>query len=209
MMKVQIALDASDLTKALKVAEQVAPYCDILELGSLLLLRNGIPCIENFRSLFPDKQLLADIKLADHGRDSVTLLAKAGINIITVLAGTHKVVVTSACKTAAEHRVKIMLDLLDAASQGQSAMDAESLGASSVLFHRPYEEDGSFSLEEQWDMVRGNTKLPIFVTGKINRSNINQVLALKPAGIIIGHTIIESANPADEAKFFYDLVKKH
>jgi len=47
-------------------------------------------------------------------------------------------------------------------------------------------------------MIRGNTNLPIFIAGKIKRTNVSDVLKVKPNGIIIGTSIVGAENPQDE-----------
>jgi 3-keto-L-gulonate-6-phosphate decarboxylase len=61
---------------------------------------------------------------------------------------------------------------------------------------------------EKWEMVRGNTNLPIFVSAKITRSSIEPIMAINPDGIIIGSAIVDAKNPAEEAQFFYELCKR-
>jgi len=101
-----------------------------------------------------------------------------------------------------------MLDLLDAQSPGQAAMEARNLGVESLLFHPPHDVKEELMFLDNWDMINGNTDLPIFISAKIDRTNVDHILALKPAGIIMGTSIIQAADPAKEAQFFYELVNK-
>jgi 3-keto-L-gulonate-6-phosphate decarboxylase len=202
-MKLQVSFDMTDLDKALEIASQIAPYTNIFEVGSLLLYKYGTKSIEQFRSRFSDKLIFADAKLIDRGKDTVNLLANAGADWITVMAGTSNHVIHSACTAAHTMNRKIMLDLLDASSLGQSALEAKSLGADALLFHESYDEQESLVFLEKWNLVRGNTNLPIFISGKITRSVIDQILTLKPDGIIIGKPITDAENPAEEAQFYF------
>ena len=119
------------------------------------------------------------------------------------MAGTRNHVIHAATTAAHNMNRKIMVDLLDATSLGQSALEAKSLGADAVLFHESYEEQESLAFLEHWNMVRGNTTLPIFISGKINRNVIDHIVALKPDGIVIGKAITEMADPAAEAEFYF------
>ncbi|MBI2774717.1 orotidine 5'-phosphate decarboxylase [Candidatus Dependentiae bacterium] len=204
-MKLQIAFDMTDLEKAVSIATAVAPYASILEIGSLLLLKHGVKAVETFREVFPDKILLADAKIVDRGKHAVTLLAQAGADWITVMAGTTKDVIHSASTTAHEFNKSVMLDLLDSCSLGQSALEAKSIGVNALLFHRPYEQrEEAFALADKWEMVRGNTNLPIFISGRITKDSIDKIKAINPDGLIIGKPITDAASPEDEAKFFFD-----
>lgn len=158
--------------------------------------------------LFLKKTLLADTKIIDRGKEVVATMASAGADWVTVMAGTGKEVIHSAAAMAHQCNIKVMLDLVDASSLGQSALDAKNLGASALLFHQAYDEKDSLILLDTWEMVRGNSPLPIFVSAKINRSTIFNILNIKPDGIIVGKSIIDSDNPSQEAQFFYELSNK-
>lgn len=204
-MKLQIAFDITDLDEAISVAHKVAEQSDILEIGTLLIYKHGVAAVERFRQEFPKKILLADTKIIDRGKEAVATMAHAGADWITVMAGTGKEVIHSASTMAHQLNVKVMLDLVDSSSLGQSAMEAKNLGADALLFHQAYDEKDALILLDKWEMVRGNTPLPIFISAKINRNTIFNILNIKPDGIVVGKSIIDAEDPAEEAKFFYNL----
>lgn len=208
-MKLQISFDTPDLEKALRIAALVEPYADILEVGTLLIYHHGVKAVERFKQAFPKKIIFADCKIADRGKEAVTLFAQAGADWVTIMAGTGKDVVHIGCSTADKFNIKVMLDLIDSSSIGQSALEAKNLGASALLFHQPSDEQESLSFLDKWDMAKENTHLPIFVSGKIRRETIEEVLTIKPDGIIIGRGIVDAENPAQEAQYFYDLCNKN
>jgi len=208
-MKIQVSFDTPDLEKALSIASMIEPYTDIFEIGSILLLRHGINAIEQFRKIFPDKVILADTKIIDRGKLIASLFAESGANWITVMSGTGEEVLHSTCSTAHSNGMLVMLDLLDSKSLGQSALEAKNLGADALLFHQAHDNgnESGLSFLDAWDSVRGNTTLPIFISAKISRDNIETIRSLQPDGIIIGHSIIEAKNPVEEASFFFNVVK--
>ncbi len=201
-MKLQISFELTKLTEALAIAKDVAEFGDILEVGTLLLYAEGVRAIEAFRKEFPDKTLLADPKISDRASDVVNLCADAGANIITVLAGTDNRTILRASDTAHARSVKIALDLVDSYSMGQSARDAESLGADIVLFHRSHDGNDVTAMTEEWQVTRGNTDVPIFMSGSITKDKIEQIVKLKPDGVVIGSAITRAANPAEAAAYF-------
>jgi 3-hexulose-6-phosphate synthase len=207
-MKLQIAFDITDLHEAIDLAKKVADQCDILEIGTLLIYKHGVKSIERFRETFPKKTLLADSKIIDRGKEAAAILANAGADWITVMAGTGKEVIHSVCTAAHQHDTKVMLDLIDASALGQSALEAKNLGADALLFHQAYDEKDALILLDKWEIVRGNTSLPIFVSAKITRTSIYNILNIKPDGIVVGKSILDSDDPTEEAKFFYDLSNK-
>lgn len=203
-MKLQVSFDMLELDKALKSAADLQHVVDIFEIGSLLIYKYGETALKEFRAALPEKTLLADVKVADRGAQAAKLCIQAGADWITVLAGTNKNVIHTTCATAHDLGKRVMLDLLDTCSLGQSAFEAESLGADALLFHRPAaERERDISLE-QWDIVRGNTKLPIFVAAHVTRDTIDHVLQLKPGGIVMGKSAVEA--DVEEVKYLSSLI---
>jgi len=206
-MKLQVSFDITNLEDALQIATQVAPYCDVLEVGTLLIYHYGLESIKKFKQNFPDKVILADTKIVDRGKQAAKLLSSADPDWLTVVAGTSKNVIHSTCTAAKGMGMKVMLDLLDTHALGQSAMEAKNLGVDALLFHEPSDEASSLVFLEKWDMVKGNTDLPIFISAKISRMNIEDIIKVRPDGIIIGTNIVEAEHPAQEAQFYYNLIK--
>src|SRR3990167_438645 len=205
-MKLQISFDSIDLEQAIKVASKVKEYADILEVGALLIQKYGISAVEKFRKNFPEKELFADLRIIDQGKQSVELAVLAKANWVSVMSGTNKKAIFTACNTARNYNQKIMLDLIDSPSLGQSALEAESLGVDALLMHGSFDAEDPLEFLDNWDMVKGNTSLPIFISSQITKDNINSIINLQPEGLIIGSAITEAENPRAEAKMFYDLI---
>ena len=82
---IQMAIDALDFDASLALAEEVAPYVDIFEIGTPCIKHNGVPLVEELRARFPDKLLLVDLKTMDAGEYEATPFYAAGADICTVL----------------------------------------------------------------------------------------------------------------------------
>jgi 3-hexulose-6-phosphate synthase len=206
-MKLQIAFDLTDLDKALAVAELTEKYADIIEVGSLLIYKHGELAVRRFKEKFPQKTILADAKIADQGKEAITLFAQAGADWITVMAGTGRNVIHTVCTIAHELNKKVMLDLIDASSLGQSALEAKSLGADALLFHKPTPtEDEQIIFADRWEIVKGNTQLPVFITGNITRENVTELLSLGAAGLIVSRAITHATDPDQEAAYLESIM---
>ena len=209
-MKLQVAFDIPDLPKSLEVAQAIEPHTDIFEIGMMLIYTHGKEAVIQFRERFPQKILLIDAKIIDRPKDAVTLFAQVQADWITVMAGAGRSKIHTAVNTAREMGKKIMLDLADASSPGQSALEAKSFGADALIFHKPTEktspETEAIVLLDRWEMVRGNTSLPVFIAGNITRDNIAELLPLSPHGLIIGSAIVNASDPATEAAYFAELL---
>lgn len=207
-MKLQISFDLIDLDKAVTIGSEVAQYADIIEVGTILIYHYGVSAVKRFKEAFPDKIILADTKIVDRGKEVTELFVEAGADWITVMAGTSAHVIHATTTAAHNANIKVMLDLIDSDSVGQSALEAKNLGVDALLFHQPYSETESLMFLDKWDMIKGNSSLPIFVSAKIDRENVDKIVSLQPDGIIVGLTITEAENSAQEAHYFAELVGK-
>ncbi len=208
-MKLQISFDTTNLNNALQIASSIAKYVDIIEVGTLLIYRYGITAIEKFKQMFPNKSILADTKIVDRGQEVVPLFAQAGADWVTVMAGTSQNVIHRTCTAAHEQNIKVMMDLLDSNTLGQAALEAKNLGVDALLFHSPYDEQESLVFLDKWDMIKGNTTIPVFVSARIDRTNVDEVVQIKPDGLIIGKSITEAENPQKEAQFYYEIISNN
>jgi 3-keto-L-gulonate-6-phosphate decarboxylase len=151
------------------------------------------------------------MKIVDRGKEAVALGLQGGADWITVLAGTGTSVIRVATIAAHNAGKKVMLDLIDAHSPEQSALDAVSLGVDALLFHRPSDEENRhLSFLERWDMIRGNTKIPLYIAAPHGAAQINTVIELNPDGVVLSSvaaqqrsilaTVLEIRQLMDEQK---------
>ena len=77
MVRLQVALDFENLDDALRVAEQVAPFVDIMEAGTPLIKAEGIGAVKAIKKAHPSKAICADLKTADTGYLEVRMAAQA------------------------------------------------------------------------------------------------------------------------------------
>jgi len=206
-MKLQISFDIPDLEKAIDIAKKIKDHCDIVEVGTILIHKYGIQAVEEFKKALPNKAVMADTKIIDRGKDITELYAHTNIQWLTVMAGTSNNVIHRVSSEAEKHKINVMLDIVDSEAPGQSALEAKNLGVDAILFHQAYDAKESLLFLDNLDMVQGNTDLPVFISARINRENIDKILEIKPYGIIVGKSITKSEDPVEEAKFYYNLCK--
>ncbi len=98
-----------------------------------------------------------------------------------------------------------MVDFIDAATAGQIAADAKALGVDALVVHNT--AGSNYTLLDNWDMVKGNTTLPVFICTNVTRINLQELIKLDPAGIVVGHAITLAEDPRSEAEYFYNAIK--
>jgi len=201
-MKLQISYNFYDLNHAMEIASKTAIFADIIEVGSLLIFKEGINAIKTFKNSFPRKPLFANVKISENVQASVELIANAGATMVSVLGGIPQNTIKKAVEMARKLDVQIVLDVFDMQTAGQIALDSKALGIDAILLHQPPHPFDITDFTSHWHNVQANTELPIFITGNIDRSNINYIKNLKPTCIAIGSGITKADNPVHEAQFF-------
>lgn len=206
-MKLHISFNLTNLDKALATAKDVEDFCDAFEIGPVMLLQHGVHAIKEFRTAFPQKTLLCDCNITEFEKEIVAMMAQAGADWITALAGAGTNTIHNTCTSAHNAGKKVMVDFIDVASAGQIAADAKAFGVDALVVHNNVNDANPYALLDRWDMVKGNTTLPVFIATNISRVNLDELIKLDPAGLIIGRAIIAAENPREEARYFYDIIK--
>ncbi len=207
-MKLLISFNILDLEKALTVAAIIEPHATMFVIGQLLIYKYGEESVKKFRAMFPEKLLMVKSQILERPAESVALFSKAGANWISVLAGAGAETIHTATTIAREKNTKIILDLADSRSIGQTALEADRLGAEALSVYKPSVEDSRAPFTDNWHMIQGNTKLPIFMASPISHENVSEVLGLNPAGVIIGSAVVNAEDPLKEITYFSQLLEK-
>lgn len=200
MVKLQVALDFTDLGEAMHVASLVCKYVDIIEVGTPLIKSEGIKAVSIIRKTFPDKEIVADLKTMDTGALEADLAFSNGADIITVLGAADDKTILGAIESARRHGKKVMVDLINC-ERDLSAFDIDY-----ELWHLGIDQqDGRSVLREK------KTKHKLAVAGGINKATL---ISIAKSGasleiVIVGSAITKSDNPAKAAKDIANLIVQH
>jgi len=137
----QVALDFMHLKRAVQAArEAVEGGADWVEAGTPLVKSEGVESVRALRKAFPDKVLVADLKVMDTGALEVEIAAKAGANVITVMGVTDDATITEAVKAARRYGAKVMVDLMRVKDKPKRAKELEALGVDYLNMHVSIDE---------------------------------------------------------------------
>lgn len=84
-MELQLALDLVNIPEAKEVVAEVAEFIDIVEIGTPVVINEGLHAVKAIKEAFPHLRVLADLKIMDAGGYEVMKASEAGADIITVL----------------------------------------------------------------------------------------------------------------------------
>ncbi|MDU9375507.1 3-keto-L-gulonate-6-phosphate decarboxylase UlaD [Methanocorpusculaceae archaeon Sp1] len=190
----QVALDLTELSRAEKIAEEaVAGGADWIEIGTPLIKSEGMESVRRLRSIFPNKTLVADLKTSDTGALEVEMAAKAGANVVCVLAAADNAVISDALRGAALYGVEIMADMMNVKDPAKRAEELAGLGVQIINAHVGI--DQQMEGKDPLDLLDTLGKLPvkIAVAGGLNAKTAAAAAARGADIVIVGGTIIKAA----------------
>jgi 3-hexulose-6-phosphate synthase len=207
---IQIALDYATIDDALAMAQiGVAAGVDWLEIGTPLIVSQGVAPIGKMVRAFPDYPVLADYKTMDSGWKNVQRTAEQGGHVMTVCANSPDETVKSAIAESKSHGVWVVVDTIGVKNQAARARQCADWGAHMIYLHYGADQRKSDSKHDstQWlDEVQRAVPIPIGVGCFLVDDGVRA--AQKGAELIaIGHPVISAADPLAELSKFVREVK--
>jgi 3-hexulose-6-phosphate synthase/6-phospho-3-hexuloisomerase len=209
-MILQVALDFVDLDRALKVAEEVQDFVDWVEAGTPLIKACGMDVVRELKRTFPNKKIVADLKIADTGDVETEMAAKAGADIVTVMGAVDEQTIIHAVEAAKNFGCEVLVDLLNVGNVEAAAKKAEELGADYVMVHTGIDQQMvGKDVFADLKLVADSVNLPIAVGGGLTLKNVQQAVAGGGQIIVIGGSITKAPDAAKTAGEFKNKIESH
>jgi 3-hexulose-6-phosphate synthase len=199
-MKLQVAMDVLTTEAALELAGKVAPYVEILELGTPLIKSEGVRAITAVKNAHPDKLVFADLKTMDAGELEADMAFQAGADYVTVLGTAGDSTIVGAVKAAKSHSKGIVVDLIGVSDKIKRAIEVTALGAVFVEMHAGLDEQAEPGFLFSTLLSDGEiARVPFSVAGGVNVKTIASVQRAGATVAVAGSAIYSSADPAAAA----------
>jgi len=200
----QLALDFLNLKRALRVAEEaMRGGVDWIEAGTPLIKSEGLNAVRQLRRLFPGAVVVADMKTMDVGRIETEAAAKAGANIVCVLAAAPDSTIKECVEAGKNYGAKVEADLIGIreGSLKTRARELEGLGVDIIGVHVAIDEqmrgeDPFLKLRR----VRDAVKIPVACAGGINSETAPRAVKAGANIVIVGGAINKAEDPTDAAR---------
>ncbi|MCR2807368.1 3-hexulose-6-phosphate synthase [Paenibacillus soyae] len=187
-MKLQLALDLVNIPEAKEVVKEVQEFIDIVEIGTPVVINEGLRAVKEIKEAFPDLEVLADLKIMDAGAYEVLKASEAGADYITVLGATDDSTIRGAVEEARKHGKQIVVDMINVKNLEQRAREVDALGVDYICVHTGYdlqaEGENSFEQLRVIKSVVKNAKTAI--AGGIKLATLPEVVAASPDLVIVG-----------------------
>ncbi|WP_232454555.1 orotidine 5'-phosphate decarboxylase / HUMPS family protein, partial [Domibacillus aminovorans] len=66
-MKLQLALDLVNIPEGIAVVKEVEQFVDVVEIGTPVIINEGLRAVKEMKEAFPNLTVLADLKVMDAG----------------------------------------------------------------------------------------------------------------------------------------------
>jgi 3-hexulose-6-phosphate synthase/6-phospho-3-hexuloisomerase len=198
----QVALDILELKRALQIAqESLDGGSDWIEIGTPLIKSEGMQAVRSMRDRFPNTILVADMKIADTGTLEVEMAAKAGANVVCVLADADNSVIEEAVRASRLYGIRIMADLINVKDPVSRAGELEALGIDILCAHVGIDQQmmgkSSFDLLES---LSDQVHIPLAIAGGIDAAGAGDAVRSGADIIIVGGWIVRSADVTGSTK---------
>ncbi|WP_340820792.1 3-hexulose-6-phosphate synthase [Methanolobus sp. WCC4] len=204
----QVALDLLETDRAIQIAkESVEGGVDWLEAGTPLIKSEGMDAVRKLSEAFPERTIVADMKIADTGAMEVEMGAKAGADIVVILASADDSTIQESVRAAKKYGVRIMADLISAADPVSRSVELEQLGVDYINVHAGIDQQmtgqDSLSLMKQ---IVSRVTIPVAVAGGLDAASCSEAVSAGADIVIVGGNIVRSADVTASAKAIRESV---
>jgi 3-hexulose-6-phosphate synthase/6-phospho-3-hexuloisomerase len=195
---IQIALDYATIEEAIAMAQiGIKAGVDWLEVGTPLIVSQGVNTIGQLKRAYPNFPVLADYKTMDSGGKNVQLTHQQGGQVMTVCGNAPDETVQAAVAASKQTGVWVVVDLIGVKNVGARARQCEQWGVNMVYLHYGADQRRADATRDstQWlDEVLASVKLPIGV-GTFDAEDGVRAVAKGASLVAIGHPVITSKDP--------------
>jgi 3-hexulose-6-phosphate synthase len=207
---VQIALDYATIEEALAMAQiGVEAGVDWLEIGTPLIVSQGLSPIGDMARAFPKYPVLADYKTMDSGGKNVHRTKAQGGHIMTVCAGAPDETVRSAVAASKETDIMVVVDTIGVKQQAARARQCAEWGVHMIYLHYGADQRAADASQDsvQWlEEVLAAVSIPVGV-GTFGIEDAVRAVSKGADLVAIGHPVISGPNAAEELREFVRAVK--
>lgn len=208
-MKLQVAIDLLSTTEALTLLHEVAPYVDIIELGTPLVKQEGLSVVNYIKAAYPDKLVFADLKTMDTGELEADLAFNAGADIMTVLGSAGDSTILGAIKSGKKHSKFVVADMIGVKDRLSRLKELKELGVTWAELHAGLDEQAQpgYTINHLLEIGK-QAAIPFSIAGGVNIESIEAVEAAGAIVAVAGHNIYGAKDPAAAAKHLREKIHK-
>ncbi|RFU65318.1 3-hexulose-6-phosphate synthase [Peribacillus glennii] len=209
-MELQLALDLVNIPEAKQLVKEVEDHIDIVEIGTPVVINEGLRAVKEIKEAFPNLKVLADLKIMDAAGYEVMKASEAGADIITILGAAEDQSIKGAVEEAKKQGKKILVDMIAVKDIEGRAKELDELGVDYICVHTGYDlqavGENSFEDLRKIKNVVKNAKTAI--AGGIKFDTLPEVIKAQPDLVIVGGGITGQDDKKAAAAQMQELIKQ-
>jgi len=201
-------LDLLELDRSIQIAkEAVLGGADWIEAGTPLIKSEGMDSVREMKKALSGTKIVADMKTVDTGAMEVEMAAKAGADIVAMLAASDNSTVEDALRAARKYGVQIMMDLLTVPDPVGRSRELEEMGVDYICVHVGIDQQmtGKDTIDFLKQIVK-EVKIPVAAAGGMDAETAADAVASGASIVIVGGSIVRSARVTESAQKIRDSI---
>ncbi|GEO27347.1 3-hexulose-6-phosphate synthase [Alicyclobacillus acidoterrestris] len=209
-MKLQLALDLVNIPEGIELVKEVQEYIDIVEIGTPIIIDEGLHAVKAMKEAFPNLEVLADLKVMDAGGYEVMRAAEAGADYITILGVSEDATIKGAVEEARKRNRKILVDMIGVKDLETRAREVDALGVDYICVHTGYDLQaaGQNPFDDLRTIKRVVKNAKTAVAGGIKLKTLPEVVKAQPDIVIVGGGITGESNKRAVAQEMKQLIQQ-
>jgi 3-hexulose-6-phosphate synthase/6-phospho-3-hexuloisomerase len=212
--KVQLSLDLQTLDVALATADiAVRAGVDWLEVGTPLILGEGLHAVRALHERYPTHPVVADLKTMDAGFLEAEMMFKAGASFVVVMGQAHEHTIREAVRAARQYGRYVMGDVMLCPDKVAMAQMMEAMGVDVVIVHTGLDErhweTGKSPLDDL-RRIRPAVKCPLQAVGGLSIDQAAECPSLGADLVVIGAPLAvadHELKPGADAETLFGIIQ--
>lgn len=209
-MELQLALDLVNIPEAIELVKEVEEHIDIVEIGTPVVINEGLHAVKAVKEAFPNLKVLADLKIMDAAGYEVMKASEAGADIVTILGAAEDESIKGAVAEAKKQGKKILVDMIAVKDKVERAKELDEFGVDYICVHTGYDlqavGQNSFEDLKAIKSVVKNAKTAI--AGGIKLETLPEVIIAGPDLVIVGGGITGHSDMKAAAAQMQQMIKQ-
>lgn len=195
-MELQLALDLVNIPQAIELVKEVEDHIDIVEIGTPVVINEGLHAVKAVKEAFPNLKVLADLKIMDAAGYEVMKASEAGADIVTILGTAEDMSIKGAVEEAKKQGKKILVDMIAVKDLAGRAKEVDAMGVDYICVHTGYDLQavGKNSFEDLQTIKDVVKHAKTAIAGGIKLDTLPEVIKVQPDLVIVGGGITGQAD---------------
>jgi 3-hexulose-6-phosphate synthase len=209
-MELQLALDLVNIPEAIELVKEVEEHIDIVEIGTPVVINEGLHAVKAVKEAFPNLKVLADLKIMDAAGYEVMKASEAGADIITILGTAEDMSIKGAVEEAKKQGKKVLVDMIAVKDLTGRAKEVDAMGVDYICVHTGYDLQavGKNSFEDLQTIKSVVKNAKTAIAGGIKLETLPEVIKVNPDLVIVGGGITGQADKKAAAAKMQQMIKE-